>query len=527
MANEYRKLRDADLDKLARAVFGLLPRGALFNFDEESNLFKFIKYIADNSKGNMGYVSDKLMDELNPANTTILLDDWIEAAFAFDSGDECLTRDELNDLGDAEKRRILIARLLENGKVNKDYIESILNIWANRSDIKMHEFFPSRLDVMEVNDTINESSWVFADAGGLRIGESYTQETRELPEWLELYDIWGSATLSDIGKGIWTNREIINRGPRESWRDWRLTPTLIGDVEYDERTATFKLGRDGKILIPQAVRNEFVINEQDSDTREYITKGKRVVIGCSIYTTTHERDVIIADRSRKYEGGYYNNEFIYNGTGFYELELKYSDRIKGETVAELNPRNETKVRGKVEEWQGVMIYAENYIQSIGGYFVDGETGYNFWFEGDALNNDFFYIGDGRADGSNGETAIGGINPNRNGPLYVRDIFVAVLKGDKSVGFPGRHNDHVPLVADEISTIERKYDDDLRILLFDHPHRPPGSVSDITIGTAFYNSTFTVVDEEPVDDDLKTLELIKCILKRILPLSIDYNTGKLV
>ena len=176
MANEYKRLSEADLDKLTRAVFGLLPRGALFNIDESNNLFKFVKYIADNSRGDLTYISDKLMDELNPDRTDILLDFWIEAAFAFDSGEECITRDELNAETDEEKRRILIARLLENGRVDRDYIERILNIWVDRTDVRAYEFFPSRLDVMEVNDTINESSWIFIDSGGLRIGERFTFE---------------------------------------------------------------------------------------------------------------------------------------------------------------------------------------------------------------------------------------------------------------------------------------------------------------------------------------------------------------
>ena len=531
MANEYRKLRDADLDKLAKAVFGLLPRGNLFNFNEESNLFKFIKYIADNSKGNMGYVSDKLMDELNPNTTNLLLDDWIEAAFSFDNEGECLTRDELNDLGDTEKRRILIARLLENGRVDREYIEQIINIWAGRTDIKVYEFFPSRLDIMEVNSTINESAWVFADGGKLRLGDRHTEETRTLPEWMSDYDIYGLATL---GPRVWTNTEFIRLGtiPREDWQDWASeAPILSGDVEYDERTDTYRLGRDGKIGIPQAIRDRFADTERTRvfPNDIYTIEDRRVIIGCNFYATTHERDVIINDTSWRGNADnhvyakFVPSDFVFNGTGFYEYNLSYIDgndsgKIKS---APLNPRRHTRIRGKVEEWEGAMIYCNN-NQVICGYFINGVQAFNNFVNVTGDANEDIYFGDlDDGSGNVGYTWIGGDNPNRNGPLYVRDIFVAIAKD----GVGNEFRESIQPVADEFSTIERKYDNDLRIIR--RVREAPYYQSEVTIGTAFYNSTYEVIDEDPVEEDVKTLDLIKCILKRILPLSIDYNTGKII
>ena len=508
MANEYRKLSEADLDKLARAVFGLLPRGALFNLDEESNLFKLIKYIAENSQGDMGYISEQLMDELNPNNTDLLLEDWIEAAFNFDSESECITKDEFNLLSDDEKRRLLVARLLENGQVTKDYIEDTINIWADRTDLKMYEFFPSRLDVMEVNDTINESTWVFADGGSLKLGESYTEETRTLPEWMSDYDMYGAATLSGRDNGVWTNSEEVRTGPSEDRRgSWLLRPILSGDVEYDERTATYRLGRDGKIGIPQDIRDRFADTTSTYNSflgrSEYTIDDRRVIIGCSIYATTNERDVIINDTSWRGTRGtqafrkLVPSDFVFNGTGFYELNLSYIDGDDSGKIkkAGLNARQETKIRGKVEEWEGVMIHCVT-DQVICGYYVNDERGYNYFagtfLPGDNSQNEDIYFGDlDDGSGNVGYTWIGGDNPNRNGPLYVRDIFVAIAKD----GVGNEFRESIPPIAAELSTIERKYDDDLRILLYDVPRR----TDNITIGTAFYNSTYEVYNEDPVEE----------------------------
>ena len=472
MANEYKNLSEADLDKLTNAVFGLLPRGALFNIDESNNLFKFVKYIADNSRGDLTYVSDKLMDELNPDRTDILLDFWIEAAFSFDAGDECITREELRAETKEERRRILIARLLENGRVDRDYIERILNIWIARTDLRVYEFFPSRLDVMSPNDTINESSWVFIDSGGLRIGERFTFETRTIPSWEDDYYIYGVGTKSGKQFGIWTNVP-----------EWETElPILTGDAEWNAGEGSFRLGKDGLLRLPENVGVSIGGTTIGSE-------GQGTILATNIYSTVQNSErYIYADSG--FDGLFQN--YIYNQNGFYNVV--YRNFIDGSIT--LPPVT-------LEEWEGVMMYLkqENADGSAGKpYSSPYSTSVGFYVNGNEIDEKIVDNFGGII--ITGERGVGEFG--RAGPLYARDLFILVEKPGKNLSY-NQWLERRRQVGFEISNPIQKYDN--------------------VLSTPFYNSTYTFVDGDLDADDVKTFDLVKCILKRILPLSLDYGTGK--
>ena len=167
MANEYRRLSDIDIGNYTDTLYHVLPRGVLFERDRTSNMYNLVRYIADVPKSVMNYISVELMDELNPAATIKLLEEWEETAFEFDSGEECITRDELRVKTNEERRRILIARLLEGGAVTREEIEFILRSWVNKEGIDVFEFFESRVDIMRCGDRINEATWILIDTDRL------------------------------------------------------------------------------------------------------------------------------------------------------------------------------------------------------------------------------------------------------------------------------------------------------------------------------------------------------------------------
>ena len=167
MANEYRRLADRDLDDYVNALYHVLPRGALFRRDRTSNMYKLVQMASDMPKSIMNYISVELMDEMNPAATLKLLEDWEETAFEFDSGEECITRDELRIKPYEDRRRILIARLIEGGAVTREEIEFILRSWINKQGVDVLEFFESRVDIMRCGNSINEATWILVDTGKL------------------------------------------------------------------------------------------------------------------------------------------------------------------------------------------------------------------------------------------------------------------------------------------------------------------------------------------------------------------------
>ena len=167
MANEYRRLSDIDIGNYTDTLYHVLPRGVLFERDRTSNMYNLVRYIADVPKSVMNYISVELMDELNPAATIKLLEEWEETAFEFSSGEECITRDELRLKTNEDRRRILIARLLEGGAVTREEIEFILRSWVNKEGIDVFEFFESRVDIMRCGDRINEATWILIDTDRL------------------------------------------------------------------------------------------------------------------------------------------------------------------------------------------------------------------------------------------------------------------------------------------------------------------------------------------------------------------------
>ena len=457
MANEYKRLSEENLNKLTRAVFGLLPSGALFNLDERSNLFKFVKYIADNARGDLTYTSDKLMDELNPDRTTILLDDWIEAAFAFDSGEECITRDELSALNDEEKRRILIARLLENGRVDRDYIERILNLWANRNDIRVYEFFPSRLDVMKAGDTINENTWIFADTGKLRIGETFNFEDRFLPEWMNDYYIYGFATLADTEYGVWSNVE-----------EWRNLPPIFTGANWEPDTKSFRL--DGKNQFNRGGRDDVTFPRELQDR---YGSGNGVIVAANVYSTVSSDDHFLNNRG---------------ALSWYirENEEKYQFVSHN---APITPSEDYFVNREV--WEAVMMYGATNNGRAAAFYLNGE---------EVLER---LRSSGVIAGISGDINIG-TSGGRNGPLYVRECYMLIEREDRNYTYE-QWLERRRKVAAEVSNPTREYD--------------------TFLDTPFYLSGFELIDGDTDPEDEKIFDLIKCILKRILPLSVDYSAGK--
>ena len=298
--------------------------------------------------------------------------------------------------------------------------------------------------------------------------------TRVRPDWMDDYYIYGVGTQSGNQFGIWTNVP-----------EWETEmPILLGDTEWDAGEGSFRLGNTGLLRFPEKVGVTIGGTTIGSE-------GQGTILATNIYSTVQNSErYIYADSG--FDGDFQN--YIYNQNGFYNVI--YRNFIDGGIT--LPPVT-------LEEWEGVMMYLkqENADGTAGKpYGAPYSTSVGFYVNGEQIDEKIVDNFPGII--ITGDRGVGEFG--RAGPLYARDLFILVEKPGKNLSY-NQWLERRNQVGIEITNPIQKYDN--------------------VLDTPFYNSTYTFVDGDVDPDDVKSFELIKCILGRILPLSIDYTAGKLI